>query len=62
MANSACSGLVRAARLRSAQRWVLSMAARPTLSRAVAAMHSSSTIMMSEPMAVCIWIELSGVS
>ena len=56
------AGLVRAARLRSAQRWVRSMAARVSASSAVESMQTSSTIMTSEPMAFCMSMEVSGES
>jgi len=51
-----------AARLRRAQRWVRSMASRVPASSVRESMHTSSTIMMSEPMAVCTSMERSGVS
>ena len=60
MANSACAGSVRAARLRSAQRWVRSIASRVAASSDRESMQTSSTIMMSEPIAVCISMDRSG--
>ncbi|GAO02385.1 hypothetical protein PSR1_01257 [Anaeromyxobacter sp. PSR-1] len=61
MANSACSGLVRAARLRRAHRCVRSMAARISGASAVDGRQTSRTIITSEPIAVCIAIDDSGV-
>ena len=62
MAKRACSPLLRAARLRSAQRWVRSIAARTSLSPAVDGRQMSSTIITSEPMASCMAMDDSGVS
>ncbi len=64
IAKSACAGLVRGApaRLRSAQRWVRSIASRVAASSEVESMQTSRTIMMSEPIAVWISMERSGES
>ena len=62
MAKSACVESPRAARLRPAQRCVMSSASRAAASFAVEGMHWSSTIMMSLPMAFCVSMLTSGLS
>ena len=63
IANRACGeSCPRAARLRAAQRWVMSSAARAVLSSAVDGTHWSSAIMMSLPMACWVSMLRSGLS
>ena len=62
IANIDCGESPRAARLRTAQRWVISSAARAVALSAVDGMHWSSTIMMSLPIAIWVAMLTSGLS
>ncbi len=62
IANSACAGFVRAARLRTAHRCVRSIAARTVAGSSVEGRQTSSAIITSDPIAVWTSIDRSGES